>query len=199
MVDAGTLELLERAQAGEQEAFDDLVAPHRESIRRFALAAARSSADADDIAQETMMRAMRSIGSFRADSSFTTWLYALTKNAGIDWYRKKQFREQPDDFSEEPTAHVGLPKPRTQDEVVEEQDEVDLLYRAIQELPATYRVPLILHEMEGISYEHIAEIEDIPVGTVRSRLNRARSHLAKLMGHVRDIESARIEEGESST
>jgi RNA polymerase sigma-70 factor (ECF subfamily) len=180
-------ELLQKAQEGDQAAFDALLGPYLPTLRRFANAFARSSSDAEDIVQETLLRANRSLPSYRSESSLSTWLYTLTRHAGIDWYRKKQHREQPEEFEKEPITQDGRGRP---DALLNSKDQVDLLYHAIQELPPIFRVPLILCEMEGLPYEDVAAIEGVPTGTVRSRLNRARKHLADLMGNVERLEAA---------
>lgn len=130
--------------------------------------------DADDIAQEALLKAFRAFATFDGRSSLSTWLYTVARTTAIDWHRSRLGqagqRENP-----LPSAH---PAPLLQqDEAVSRQQDCDRLWQAIQRLDVRNRVPLVLYEVEGLSYDEIAELEGVPVGTIRSRLSRARAEL----------------------
>ncbi|HMJ12177.1 MAG TPA: sigma-70 family RNA polymerase sigma factor, partial [Polyangiaceae bacterium] len=167
--------MLQRAQRGDASAFTELVRPHFESIRRFAYSFSRSWQDADDLAQEALLKAFQSLPSFQAQSALATWLYTVTRNVCIDHHRTRAVR----------TAHLyeplsdELPEAQTgPDDAIDQRREAAQLWAAIRRLEPEFRGPLVLFEIEGMSYEEVARIEQIPVGTVRSRLSRARRKLA---------------------
>lgn len=130
--------------------------------------------DADDIAQEALLKAFRAFASFDGRCALSTWLYTVARSTAIDWHRSRLGqagqRENP-----LPSAH---PSPLLQqDEACGQQQECERLWQAIQSLDERNRVPLVLFEVEGLSYDEIAELEGVPVGTIRSRLSRARAEL----------------------
>jgi len=130
--------------------------------------------DADDIAQEALLKAFRAFPTFDGRASLSTWLYTVARSASIDWHRSRMGqasqREKP-----LPSTHPAA-EPR-QDEACSLQQDRERLWRAIQCLDERNRVPLVLFEVEGLSYDEIAAIEEVPVGTIRSRLSRARLEL----------------------
>ena len=130
--------------------------------------------DADDIAQEALLKAFRAFATFDGRSSLSTWLYTVARTTAIDWHRSRLGqagqRENP-----LPSAHPAALV--QQDEACSQQEECARLWQAIQRLDERNRVPLVLFEIEGLSYEQIAELEGVPVGTIRSRLSRARAEL----------------------
>jgi RNA polymerase sigma-70 factor (ECF subfamily) len=174
--------LIERAQRGEIAAFEALLKPHLPSIRRFAYSFCRSWTDADDLAQEALIRAYRSLRSFGGRSAFSTWLYAVTRSACLDWRRGRIFKAQ---AAEKALEEGPVDQRDPQDVLVERKSEVEQLWRAIRRLDPRFRIPLVLFDIEGMSYEQIAAIERVPVGTVRSRLARARGRLETLLGAQR--------------
>lgn len=168
-------QLLQRAQRGDASAFTELVRPHFAAVRRFAYSFSRSWQDADDLVQEALLKAFQSLHSFRAQSSLLTWLYAVTRSVCIDHHRTRAVRTanlyEPlnDDL---PEADARL------DEALDQRREAAQLWAAIRALEPEFRGALVLFDIEGLSYEEVARIEQIPVGTVRSRLSRARRKLA---------------------
>ena len=176
-------DLLERARAGDSRAFGELIAPHVPSVRRFAYAFARRWSDADDLAQEALLKAFRAIGSYEGRAALGTWLYSVTRSVCYDHYRSKlahaRGAEDPLDELGESAQVSPLPGP---DRQLEARDDAELLWRALKALPAEFRVPLVLFEIEGLGYEEIANVEGVPIGTVRSRLSRARQQLRAQLG-----------------
>jgi RNA polymerase sigma-70 factor, ECF subfamily len=172
-----------RAQSGDVRAFERLIAAHVEKIRRFARAFARSDADADDLAQEALIKVYRSIRSYRLEAAFSTWLYAVVRNAFLDAQKSRAGRER---ASERPLA-AGDPDGRAEDaplapdELLSQAQERQRLWDAIACISEEFRTALVLFDVEGLSYEEIAAIERIPLGTVKSRLKRGRDQLRRLL------------------
>lgn len=174
--------LLERARAGDRAAFGELIAPHVPSVRRFAYAFARHWSDADDLAQEALLKAFRAIAGFEGRSSLVTWLYSVTRSVCFDHYRGKLAHARE---AEDPLDDHAESAPLTPDagpeRLLEAKDDAELLWRALKALPAEYRVPIVLFEIEGLAYEEIAHVEGVPVGTIRSRMSRGRQQLHVLL------------------
>jgi len=170
--------LLERAQRGDRAAFGQLVRPHLSTVRRFAEVFARRGLDADDLAQEALLKAYRSLGGFRGDAKLTTWLYAVTRSVGLDSLRSRPERERRLEAPLEPSLPA---EEDDQEALLAGKDEAERLWAALRRLDPEFRVALVLSDVEGLTYEEIAEVEGIPVGTVRSRISRGRAHLLDLL------------------
>ena len=174
-------QLLKKAREGDPAAFQALIRPHLEKVYRFARSFARDWTDAEDIAQEALLKAFSSLKGYREEASLSTWLFQITKNTGIDWYRGKLAKSR--DREDEIPEHAAVSE-RSQEQMLEERERAEALWEAIHELDAKFRVPLVLFEIEGMSTEEVSRIEGIPLGTVRSRLTRARRHLAEALGRT---------------
>jgi RNA polymerase sigma-70 factor (ECF subfamily) len=151
-------------------------------VRRFAFAFARHWSDADDLAQEALIKAYRAFAGFEGRSSLATWLYSVTRSVCYDHYRSKLARAR--DTEEPLDEHAEMAPPSADagpERALETKDDAALLWRALKTLPAEFRVPLVLFEIEGLSYEAIANVEGVPVGTIRSRLSRGRQQLENLL------------------
>jgi RNA polymerase sigma-70 factor, ECF subfamily len=178
-------QLLARAQAGDTVAFGELIRPHVPSVRRFAYAFARRWSDADDLAQDALLKAFRAIATFEGRSSLSTWLYSVTRSVCFDHYRGKLAHARDAEEPYEEQENGGATEPSAgPDRVLEMRDEAEQLWRALKRLPAEFRVPLVLYEIEGLGYEEIAHIEAVPIGTIRSRLSRARQQLRALLSDL---------------
>ena len=166
------------AGQGDQDAFAQLVVRYTGLVYSLALRRVGNHHDAEDLTQNVFWKAWKALPSFREEAAFSTWLYRMTANAATDFLRQKGRREAPlslDDPDLPQTAHPG-PSPGEQAQAEERREA---LYRAIETLPEQARSVLLLRELRGLSYEEIAAALDLPVGTVRSRLARARAALAK--------------------
>jgi RNA polymerase sigma-70 factor (ECF subfamily) len=172
-------QLLEHARAGDAAAFEELIRPHLDSIRRLCFAFSRSWADADDLAQEALLKAFRSISSFQERSELGTWLYSVTRNVCRDFHRGDAARQRTgtDEFDDEASPVSSSRAPPPADELLESKNDAERLWEVLKELAPEFRVPLVLFEVEGLGYEEIAKIERVPLGTIRSRLARARQQL----------------------
>jgi RNA polymerase sigma-70 factor, ECF subfamily len=173
--------LVRQAQGGHTRAFETLIATHIPQVRRFARAFAHTDTEADDLAQEALVKVYRAIGGFRFQSSFTTWLFAVVRNTFLD---VRKSRAQAERDVEEPLGPRHLAAGDggdTAEQALLQQERRARLWAAIEQVPAEFRVVLVLFDIEGLSYEEIAAIESLPLGTVKSRLSRGREHLKRLV------------------
>ena len=159
--------LLKRERDGEREAISILVNRHRTRLTNLAFQILRDRADAEDCAQEILLRALDKLPTFRGEFEFSSWLYRLTLNFCLEKRRLDVRR------AEILAAHLG--EEQTEISSCERQLETrELIERSLDELSEPQRVALLLREWQGFSYEEIAEILQLPIGTVRSRLSKAR-------------------------
>ena len=175
------LQLLRRAQGGDASAFNSLLRKYFPSVRRFAYSFAQDWAEADDLAQDALLRVFKSLDQFRGESAFSTWVFRIVRNTYIDrtrtrWFKMRKF-SKPDDSLKTQSSPDETPEALS----IKESDR-RLLWSAIRALPAKHSNVIVLVDIEGMDYQEVAAIEGIPVGTVRSRLSRGRSLLTqKLM------------------
>lgn len=168
---------LRRAQQGDSAAFESLVTPHEQLIWRLCWRYTRQEADAQDCVQETMLKAWRQLPRFRGECSLESWLYRVCVSCCLDWVRKRgrRMEESADGLAEE-GFEIADPAPRPEERVISREERA-ALRRDIDQLPAPMRETLILHALEGRSYEETAALTGASMGTVKSRLNRARQKL----------------------
>ena len=165
---------LERLRAGDAQAFEELVASHQHRVFGVALRMLGSAAEAEEIAQEAFLRAHRSLPEFRGDARLSTWLYAIVSRLCLN--RLASGDRKAVRHGEEILLRVA--DPRGGPDAGAERGELEAaLHRAIAELSEERRVVVILRDLEGLSYEDIAVALGIELGTVRSRLHRARLDL----------------------
>jgi RNA polymerase sigma-70 factor (ECF subfamily) len=173
--------LIRAAQEGHTRAFETLIATHIPQVRRFARAFAGSDSEADDLAQEALVKVYRALRGFRFQAAFPTWLFAVVRNAFLDVQKSRARHER---ASEEPLAPHHLDGPQnseTAETALLAHERRAHLWAAIEDVPAEFRVALVLFDIEGLSYEEIAAIEKVALGTVKSRLSRGREHLRRLL------------------
>jgi RNA polymerase sigma-70 factor, ECF subfamily len=163
--------LVRRAQRGERYAFEKLVERHEQRLYTLAARVLGSRDEAADAVQDALVRAWLALPRFRGDARFSTWLYRITVNAAHDVRAKR--REPP---VEEPPE---LADPRDR---FAEQELSGELQRALNALDESYRVAVVLYDVLGCSYAEIAELTEVPEGTVKSRIFRGRSELAERLG-----------------
>jgi len=175
-------ELVHRASAGEAEAFGELVSRYQNRVFHLAFSFTRDRAAADDLAQEIFLKAYLALPGFRGKSEFSTWLYRLAINHIKDYLRKMKKKMKREEPLEE--ARVKL-VPDEGDTTQEEEELMEkrrkLLEKVMTTLPEKYRIILTLRDIEGLSYEEIASFLGISLGTVDSRLHRARKLLREKM------------------
>lgn len=176
--------LVQRVQQGDKNAFNLLVQKYQQKINSLVLQFVKNQSDAMDITQEVFIKAYRSLANFRGDSEFYTWLYRIAANTAKNFLSSGQRRFDRDkvdiENAEISTGHQ-FHENATPESNVYRDELAQLISRTVQKLPDELRVALMLREIEGLSYEAIAGVMDCPVGTVRSRIFRARETIDKLV------------------
>ncbi len=158
--------------------FEQSIMPHMDAAYNLARWLTSNDPDAQDLVQEAYLRAFKFFGGFRGGNS-RAWLLRIVRNAFYDWLKQNRREETMTPFDEE--LHDTAEEKGAPDTLLLEKADHELLHKAIAELPAGFREILILRELEGFSYKEIADVADIPLGTVMSRLARAREHLRVLL------------------
>ena len=181
-------QLVRRVQKGDKGAFDLLVLKYQHKIVNLVMRYVRDPDQAMDIAQEAFLKAYRALPRFRGDSAFYTWLYRIAVNTAKNHLAAQRRRPMDVELdlqdSEQYDLHAKLKETDTP-EGVTLSDELNLtVQRAIEALPEDLRTAIVLREIEGMSYEEIAQTMDCPVGTVRSRIFRARDAIGKKIGNL---------------
>jgi RNA polymerase sigma-70 factor (ECF subfamily) len=184
--------LVRRAQAGDVSAFEALVSSHLGQVRRFARAFARNEDEAADLAQEALLKVYRAIRSYRFKSSFSTWLYAIVRNVFLDAARgraaKERALEQPLDRRHLDGGPNGDPSALRPDERFLREEERRRIWTALARVPVEFRTTVVLFDVEGLSYDEVAAVERVPLGTVKSRLSRGREHLRRALSAAPEVE-----------
>ncbi|MDQ4149008.1 MAG: sigma-70 family RNA polymerase sigma factor [Actinomycetota bacterium] len=174
--------VIERCKQGDQDAFEELIRLTHRAVYSLALRLVGDPEDAADITQETYLKLLRVIRQFRGEAKFSTWLYRVASSVAISTLRRKSRRrmdlsldaDELDPVSAAPSADPAL---ATERQLLKER-----LDRALQMLPASYRVVAVMKDVYGLSFEEIAEQLHITEGTARVRLHRARRRLRELLG-----------------
>lgn len=177
------LQLIQRIQNGEQQAFTLLVRKYQNRVANILTRYVRNNGDLADVTQEVFIKVYKSLGSFRGESAFYTWLYRIAVNTAKNYLTSQSRRP--------PAADIDAMEADSYDgsEALKEADDPEGLLRSqqikavilssIEQLPAELKSAITLRELEGMSYEDIASIEGCPIGTVRSRIFRAREAIDK--------------------
>jgi RNA polymerase sigma factor RpoE len=188
--------LVERAQAGDKQAFDLLVTKYQRKLGRLLSRFIRDSAEVEDVAQEAFVKAYRALPSFRGDSAFYTWLYRIGINTAKN-YLVAMGRRAPTttefDSEEAESFEDGeqLRDINTPESLLMTKEIGATVNQAMEELPEDLRTAISLREIEGLSYEEIASIMNCPIGTVRSRIFRAREAIAAKLRPLLDTRKDR--------
>ena len=185
-------ELIERCKKGDIDAFDQLIRSYEKRVYNFAYHMAQNQAQAEDVMQEAFIRVFNSIHTFRGEANFSTWLFKIVTNVFLDERKRAKSRQTVplDEFIEleedTVTRQIEDTGP-TPDVVVQTRERDQLLKDAIQTLPEYQRAMVVFYHFQGKSYEEIADIMNLPIGTVKSRLNRARLALKEKLGAMREL------------
>lgn len=173
--------LIHKSQQGDVEAFEQLIEKYEKKVYTIAYRMMGNHEDASDLAQEALIKVYRSIKNFRGEAAFSTWLYHVVSNVCKDYLRKKRLQTTSIDESvqygtESIEKQFEADTPQPQD-VVEQKELQESMQKVISDLPEDYRLVLVLREFMNLSYEEIAYQLNINMGTVKSRLSRARKLL----------------------
>lgn len=171
-------ELVQRVQQGDKSAFDLLVIKYQHRIVHLVNRYVKDPSEAQDVAQDTFIKAYRALGDFRGDSAFYTWLYRIAINTAKNYLLSRSRRHIDYEIDVQNAEQVEntaqLKDMDTPDNLLMNEQIIKVINVAIEKLPEEMRIAITLREFEGMSYEEIAEAMDCPIGTVRSRIFRAR-------------------------
>ena len=178
-------ELVDRARAGDQDAFEQLVLNNQNRVYTLALRMVNDREEAADLAQEAFLKAWQGLPSFQGDSSFSTWVYRLASNACIDYLRKQKRRREVEHVLSLDDEESGWTEPADWDQdpqrQLERAERSREVARGLEALPDHHRQVLTLRELSGLSYQEIGQALELDIGTVKSRIARARLALRKIL------------------
>ena len=176
-------DLIESIRAGDASAFNELVLKYRNRVMGIAARMLENRVDAEDLAQDVFVKVYHSLKSFKGEALFSTWLYRITANSCLNHRRRKKTEAAIDPMGGDKdfTFSDDSANPQT---LLEKEEFKRFLEKAIHELPEEQRLVLILRDIEGLSYEEIADSLELELGTVRSRLHRARLAIQARIKHL---------------
>ncbi len=175
-------QLVGMVQQGDRCAFDRLVTRYRGRLLRLILRIVHDPADAEDVLQDTLVRAYRAINAFRGDASFYTWLFRIGVNTANGFMSGRQHRMDACTESADPASAAAIAKrdtdPITPEDILLGKEMADIVDRAVASLAPEHSAAITMHEVDGMSYQQIADRMLCPIGTVRSRIANARHVIA---------------------
>ena len=182
--------LVLKVQQGDKSAFDLLVIKYQHRIIQLVNRYVKDPSEAQDVAQESFIKAYRALGNFRGDSAFYTWLYRIAINTAKNYLvsRNRRYSDYHIDVqdAEQVENSLQLKVMETPDNLLQNDEIIDAIKKAIENLPEEMKVAIMLREFEGMSYEEIAQAMECPVGTVRSRIFRAREAIDEKLSPLID-------------
>jgi len=180
--------LVQRARGGDVEAFEQLIGPHLGRLYNYLARMVGDPSDAEDLTQDAILRAHRAIRSFRGGATFQTWLYRIATNIAVDALRRRGRHEAKvsslDDPVQADQGPIAREVPDTQHDPQELAETAELsqqVQKAIEQLSPKLRAVVVLFDLQGLTYEEIADTLRLPLGTVKSRLFNARTRLRELL------------------
>lgn len=183
--------LISKAKQGDMAAFEELILQHEKIVYNVALRMMNHSEDAKDISQEVFIKAYRNITNFDERSTFSTWIYRITVNTCIDEMRKRKGKRNLS-LDNELEDEEGTWKQEVADEgdtpeesLIRKEEKSEILM-ALEGISEEYKTVFILRDVRGLSYEEIAEVTGLALGTVKSRISRARNHLKEEIFKIRE-------------
>lgn len=172
---------LTKEEIQKQEDFEDEIIPHLDAMYNFALRLTSDPSDAEDLVQDTIVKAFRFFSSYEKGTNAKAWLFRILKNSYINNYRKQSKQPNQVDYDEVATFYETIRAERTDTSDLEDKMFRDLIdddiSQALEELPEDFRTVVLLCDVEDFTYEEIANMLDVPIGTIRSRLHRGRNLL----------------------
>lgn len=175
--------LVEQLKQGDESAFKTIVETWQNMVYNTALGIVQNAEDAEDIAQETFVQVYQSVGSFKGESKFSTWLYRITIAKALDHERrkkrKKRFGFVRSLFGEDSEVVVNPPDFNHPGVVLDKKEKAATLFKTIAELPENQRIAFTLHKVDGLSYQEVAEVMETTVSSVESLMHRAKTNLKK--------------------
>lgn len=175
--------LVEKLKQGDETAFKTIVETWQNMVYNTALGIVQNPEDAEDIAQETFVQVFHSIGTFKGESKFSTWLYRITVAKALDHERrkkrKKRFAFVRSIFGEDSEVVVNPPDFQHPGVVLDKKEEAAVLFKAIKQLPENQRLAFTLHKVDGLSYQEVSEVMQTSVSSVESLMHRAKTNLKK--------------------
>lgn len=174
-----------QAQSGDQEAFTKLVRQHQRFVYNLALRGVNDSHEAEDIAQEAFLRAWQALPRFQHRAKFRTWLYRIVVN--LCYNRLPRLRQELAAIPVEVIAALPDDVPDNPEEVIKNVERRAFLHEQIERLPDGYRLILLLRYQQGLSYQEISEVTDLPLGTVKTGLHRAHQQLREALQEFEEI------------
>ena len=182
--------LVKKARNGDMDAFEELVRKYESKVYGITSRMLSYSEDAKDAAQDTFLKAYRSINNFRGDSKFSTWLYRITNNVCLDYLRKHDRRAlslSVDDDGNGESRIVDIASEINVEEAVEGAEFSSLVQKAIDKLPLQHKAMIVMRDVQDLSYTDISILMKLPEGTVKSRINRARKNLRDIFLVSREL------------
>jgi len=172
---------LTKEEVQKQEDFEEEIIPHLDAMYNFALRLTSDPSDAEDLVQDTIVKAFRFFSSYEKGTNAKAWLFRILKNSYINNYRKQSKQPNQVDYDEVSTFYETIRAERTDTSDLEDKMFRELIdddiSQALEELPEDFRTVVLLCDVEGFTYEEIANMLDVPIGTIRSRLHRGRNLL----------------------
>lgn len=188
----GEKDLLHRAQKGDLTAFEQLISGYQKKVFNIALKMLGNHEDASEAAQEALIKVFRSISGFKEESSISTWIYRIATNTCLDELRKRKnnrvvyLDEEIKLDDNEVTRQIEDDRP-TPDILAEQKEIRGIVQKAVSMLSEDYRTVIVLRDIQGFSYQEIASITRCPEGTVKSRINRARQELKRILERKKEL------------
>ena len=184
--------LIQRCLAGDQQAWEEIVRQHRRKVFNIAYKFTGKHDEAEDLTQDIFLKIFRSLHTFDRRANFQTWLVSVSRNLCIDHYRSVRKERETIDRDVDAGELMPAAPGQTAYQALEQRDRVDLLRKAMAELPPTLREAVVKRDIQELSYQEIADQLNLPEGTVKSRINRGRTELARQVQRIRAEEGTEL-------
>ncbi len=172
--------LIKRAKSGDVEAFEQLIADYQIYCYNIALGMLKSEEDAKDVSQEALIKVYQKLNNFDEKASFSTWLYRVVVNSCLDYIKRQNKLRLVDDSYDDALAQTASPQGDVAQRAID-NELTAIVARSIKQLSLKQRLPIVLRDYLGLSYDDVAALLNLPLGTVKSRLLRARNKLREIV------------------